>query len=304
MNWRRFLGLEKRQAAPYSDAIVQAIQDRATGISPDPGGVGALEIAAGLWARGLASATISPASPVTSALSPAVLASMGRGLVRRGESLFVLDVRDGALRMLEASSWDVSGGHDPASWVYRVDLPGPSVTASRRYPAASVVHVRFAVHPSSPWRGVSPLAWATSTGKLGAFLENRLGEESSGPVGYLLSVPSEGGDENLEGLRSDLANLGGGVSIVETTAGGWGEGRGAAPRSRLETGTARGVDPCRECRAMVRRGPGNCWRSVASPLVSPMLQRMERRSGNHGGVFCMEVSSRSPESLRGSYRPS
>ena len=111
------------------------------------------------------------------------------------------------------------------------DLPGPSVTASRRYPAASVIHVRFAVHPSSPWRGVSPLAWATSTGKLGAFLETRLGEESSGPVGYLLSVPSEGGDENLEGLRSDLANLGGGVSIVETTAGGWGEGRGAAPRS-------------------------------------------------------------------------
>ena len=118
-----------------------------------------------------------------------------------------------------------------ASWVYRVDLPGPSVTASRRYPAASVIHIRFAVHPSSPWRGVSPLAWATSTGKLGAFLETRLGEESSGPVGYLLSVPSEGGDENLEGLRSDLANLGGGVSIVETTAQGWGEGRGAAPRS-------------------------------------------------------------------------
>ena len=231
MNWRRFLGLEKRQAAPYSDAIVQALQDRATGVAASSDGLGALEIAAGLWSRGLASATISPASPVTSALSPAVMASIGRGLVRRGESLFVLDVRDGALRMLEASSWDVSGGHDPTTWIYRVDLPGPSVTASRSYPAASVIHVRFAVHPSSPWRGVSPLAWATSTGKLGAFLENRLGEESSGPVGYLLSVPSEGGDENLEGLRSDLANLGGGVSIVETTAGGWGEGRGSAPRS-------------------------------------------------------------------------
>ena len=81
MNWRRFLGLEKRQAAPYSDAIVQALQDRATGVAPRTlDGVGALEIAAGLWARGLASATISPASPVTSALSPAVMASMGRGL--------------------------------------------------------------------------------------------------------------------------------------------------------------------------------------------------------------------------------
>ena len=158
MNWRRFLGLEKRQAAPYSDAIVQALQDRATGVAASSDGLGALEIAAGLWARGLASATISPASPVTSALSPAVMASIGRGLVRRGESLFVLDVRDGALRMLEASSWDVSGGHDPTTWVYRVDLPGPSVTASRSYPAASVIHITV--------RGASvvPMAWRVSAG--------------------------------------------------------------------------------------------------------------------------------------------
>ena len=34
----------------------------------------------------------------------------------------------------------------------------PSVTASRRYPAASVIHVRFAVHPSVP------VAWGLSPG--------------------------------------------------------------------------------------------------------------------------------------------
>ena len=230
MNWLKWIGLEKRQAAPYTDAIVQMLQDRATGVAASSDGLGALEVAAGLWSRGLASATISPASPVTAALSPAVLASMGRGLVRRGEALYVLDVKDDGLRMLEASSWDVSGGHDPASWVYRVDLPGPSVTASRRYPAASVIHIRFAVHPSSPWKGVSPLDWATATGKLGANLERRLGEESSGPVGYVLPVPSDGGDDNLADLKTDLANLGGGVALVETTAGGWSEGRGSAPR--------------------------------------------------------------------------
>ena len=50
MNWRRFLGLEKRQAAPYTDAIVSALQDRATGVAASSDGLGALEIAAGLWA--------------------------------------------------------------------------------------------------------------------------------------------------------------------------------------------------------------------------------------------------------------
>ena len=109
----------------------------------------------------------------------------------------------------------------------------PSVTASRRYPAASVIHVRFAVHPSSPWRGVSPLEWARCTGQLGANLETRLGEGSSGPVGYLLPVPQDSGDgsadDPLAQLKSDLAKLGGGISLVETTAGGWGEGRGSSP---------------------------------------------------------------------------
>ena len=164
LNWRRFLGLEKRQAAPFTDAIVQALQNRASGVSPDSSAIGALEIASRLWSRGLASATISPASPVTAALSPAVMASIGRGLVRRGESLFVLDVIRGRLRLMEASGWDISGSPDPATWIYRVDLPGPGSTVSRRYPAASVVHFRYATEPGQPWKGVSPLQWARITG--------------------------------------------------------------------------------------------------------------------------------------------
>ena len=143
-----------------------------------------------------------------------------------------------------------------------------------------------------------------STGKLGANLEARLGEESSGPVGYLLSVPSEGGDENLEGLRSDLANLGGGVSIVETTAGGWGEGRGSAPRSDWKPERLGASIPAGNVELWSGVGRVSCWRLAASLLVWRMLQRTERHSGNPGGVFCMGLSSRSPESLRGSYRPS
>ena len=233
MNWRQFLGLERRSSAGYTDALVRQLQSRASGISPDPGGVGALEVAAGQWARGLASATVSPESSVTAALTPAVLASMGRGLVRNGEALYVLEVSGNRLKMIEAASWDVSGSYDPDSWTYRVELPGPSDNVSRSLPASSVVHVRFAVHPSSPWKGVSPLEFAATTGQLGANLETRLSEESGGPVGYVLPVPSDGGDgsadDPLVTLKSDLATLKGGISLVETTTGGWNEGRGSAP---------------------------------------------------------------------------
>ena len=128
----------------------------------------------------------------------------------------------------------MEGGYDPESWIYRVDLPGPSTTSSRKYPSSSVIHIRFAVHPSSPWKGISPLSFATSTGSLGANLETRLGEETSGPVGYVLPIPSDGGDNTasdpLKALRADLAALKGGISLVETTSGGWNEGRGAAPQ--------------------------------------------------------------------------
>ena len=89
INWKRLVGLETRSSETYTDAIVKAIQDRASGITPDPDGLGALEVAAGVWSRGLASADISPASAVTSALSPAVLASMGRGMVRSAASLYL-----------------------------------------------------------------------------------------------------------------------------------------------------------------------------------------------------------------------
>ena len=231
MNWRRWIGLEKRQASGFTDALVSMLQARAGGVAVDPGALGALEVAAGLWSRGLASASVSPASPVSAAVTPAVLAAVGRGLIRSGEAVFLLEVDNGGrLRLLEASGWDISGGADPGSWAYRADLSGPGGTESRVSPASGVCHFRLYTEPGRPWKGVSPLEWARQTGQLAAFLETRLSEEASGPVGHLLPIPQDGADDNLEQLRKDLANLGGSVSLVETVSGGWGEGRAAAPR--------------------------------------------------------------------------
>ena len=225
---------EKRQAGGgFTDALVAAIVARAGGASiGEPNAIAALEVAAGVYGRGFASAELDPVIP---AVTPSILASVGRELVRRGESLWAIDVRRGEIELRPAGSWDIAGGSNPKSWVYRLDLFGPSGNETRVYPAASVLHFRYASDPERPWHGISPLGYARATGKLAANLELRLGEEAGARVGYLLPVPSDGGDgavgDPLSSLKADLGALAGNTALIETTSAGFGEGRAAAPQS-------------------------------------------------------------------------
>ena len=233
MRWPWGGKTEKRQqvGGAYSDAIISLIQSRAGGNSVgEPGAIAALEVAAGLWARGFASAELDP--PIA-AVSPSVMSSIGRELVRRGESLWAIDVRRGQIGLRPSASWDIVGSSDESSWVYRLDLAGPSGNETRIYPASSVLHLKYASDPERPWAGVSPWSYARQTARLAANLELRLAEEAGSRVGYLLPVPSDGGDggtaDPLASLKNDLAALAGNTALVETTAAGYGEGRAAAP---------------------------------------------------------------------------
>ena len=124
---------------------------------------GAVEVAAGLWARSLSTAAVSGA-PVGARW----LAEVGRALARHGEVVYLLDVGTaGRVRLLRATITDVWGdGPDPESWWYRLTLTGPRTTNTVTAPAASVVHVRYATESHSPARGVSPLQYAALTGHL------------------------------------------------------------------------------------------------------------------------------------------
>ena len=236
----RIFGSEKREAVPFSDAIQDAIFAQASGsVSGDPKGLGALEVCAGLWGRAFASAEIDPISPITAALTPSILALIGRELCRRGECVLKISVsRDGKIRLFPAGSWDVRGGYDPESWVYRLDLFGASKHLTEILSGESVLHLRYATDPSNPWVGLSPLQYARDTGKLASGLEKRLGEETSSPVGALLPIPMDGGDDGdndpLKMLKSDIRNARGRMLLVETTAAGWGEGKAGAPMVDLK----------------------------------------------------------------------
>ena len=85
--------------------------------------------------------------------------------------------------------------------------------------------------------GKSPGVWAKSTGNLASFLETRLWQEASGPVGSLLPIPKNPSGQRtaddvdpLDQLRKDITNLKGQSVLVETTTGGWSEGAGMAPK--------------------------------------------------------------------------
>ena len=237
MRWPWQRQAETRAAAPYSDAIVAAIIARAGGGgSADAATTGAVEAAASLAARAFASATLTPEAP---GVTPLILSTIGREIVRRGECLFLIEVDNDGLRLLPSNSWDITGGVAPESWTYLVDLAAPDSTRSVIAPAAGVVHVRAYVEPSAPWRGISPLTGAASTARLLAETEAALADESSGARGYVLPMPQgpagDDGDEDKEdalgALQRDVSALKGKTVLVETAAAGWGEGRAAAPQA-------------------------------------------------------------------------
>ena len=152
-----------------------------------------------------------------SALTPSVLSLVGRDLIRRGESVFAIEVERERLVLRPAGSWDVRGGHRESEWWYRLDLFGPSGNVTRFLPGASVLHFRYAVDPSRPWTGVSPIQWARLTAAGLANLEAMVTSEAGSPFGYLLPVPSEVEDDVDDpnaALRADLAGARGRTLIV------------------------------------------------------------------------------------------
>ena len=199
--------------------------------------VGAVEIAAAMFARAFAGASVVPAGARTAALTPAVLGTIARRMIAGGESVHVIDVDGGAVRLSEASSWNVTGDADPATWRYQVSTTGPSTTTTRWVPADQVVHVRYATSHAEPWRGLPPIVLAGSTGKLAANLERALRDEAGGPTGTVIPLPQDAGSESSDDddgdvfstLKRQINTLRGRVGLVETTAAGYGDGRAAAP---------------------------------------------------------------------------
>ena len=183
---------------------------RASG-SGDGGALAVSEACARWWSSGLSSASVSPDTPALAALTPSVLACIGRELFHRGESLFTINVIGGQVQLIPVSSFHVEGSADPSSWTYVCQLSGPSQTLSRTLQAQAVLHCRYASSKEQPWRGQSPLALARSTTGVAAALETALDSE----LGFQLSQMISPKSRSEFGMESSIApeNL---AKIVES----------------------------------------------------------------------------------------
>ena len=228
MRWPWWQSVPVEHRSSYTDQVVTAILAAASGGGVRPAlATAAVESCATLYSSALASCSITGPSSVTRSLNADWRASVASELVRRGQCVYIIgaDPVDG-LALRAASSFDVYGGADPP-WTYRVERAGPSTTTWQTYSSEAVLHLRWSTDHARPWAGVGPLQRASDSAALAAWLEKRLSEEASGPVGAFLPVAKydanpdadladPDADDPLAALRRDIGNSRGQVLAVES----------------------------------------------------------------------------------------
>ena len=217
----------------YTGIVVSALVEAAEGKARDAGKTAALEACAGLYAGAFAAARMDPEIP---GIGPDILGEIGRRMIRTGDAVFAIGLDSRARPELhQASAWTITGGPWESSWRYRVELSGPTGTISRTIPSEGVVHLRYSTDPQQPHIGVGPLQRAAASGRLAGGLESLIADEVGATSARVIPIPADGGDGEEEdpnaALKADLAAGRGRALLVETTAGGWEKGMGAAPRS-------------------------------------------------------------------------
>ena len=295
MRWWPFAH-EKRESS-FTDALVQQILSTSTGASLAlPTATGALETAAGLVGRAFAGAEVQGPAWAQSALTPACLAMIGRALIRSGQLVLAIDAAGGDLKLWPAADHNVTGGYDPTTWVYRINLSGPSYLTTRTVSAEGVCHFQYMTDPARPWHGVGAIQAASLAGRLSAETMKALADEASGPRGHLLPIPGKDGeDATVTQLKTDLRSLNGQTALVESVStlqpdramagGDWNPKRlGADPPSGLveladratrEVLSACGVSPALfDSRAAA--AAREAWRQFLFGTVSPLGRIVSR----------------------------
>ena len=133
-----------------------------------------------------------------------------------------------------ASSFQVGGSR--SNWIYELTFDSPDNRSMRlRVPADGIVHVRINADPASPWMGRAPYQLANLTASTLAFIERSLRDDSSIPTGAIIALP-DGVPKNVVAQAKQAITQGkGGLSLFETTSGGFGGGKAAAPQADWRT---------------------------------------------------------------------
>ena len=149
-----------RETRSYTSAVVNAIDrprpERAASQQPQPR---RSRLRRDCGGGALALATVEPRNRRTAAITPQMLAMVGRALCRSGEIIFDMEVRGGRLTMLPASAaYVTTGSGDRRTWIYTVTVDGPGSTMT--------VYVAGPASPiCSTWSTLCGRGWAARRGR-------------------------------------------------------------------------------------------------------------------------------------------
>ena len=207
MRFWPFGSVEKRSGS-YTEAAIAHIESAAGGASVLVEELAAVEAAAGLWERCIASARVDGPGNRLAGVDGPFLALVGRSLALRGNFVAAISVEAGTIALRPAASWDIRGaGADARFWRYRLDMAGPSGAVSLDLPSASVLHVRIGADARTPWRGRAPLERARATAGLAGKIEKALDAEAGLAVGRIATFAGAT-PEQIEQIQAAL-NAGG-----------------------------------------------------------------------------------------------
>ena len=202
--------------ANATDAYVdRMLEEAGNACDADALSTASIEHAAGTLARSLAAVEVRGNAAVTSALTPSRMAAIGRGLIRAGQVMLVIDVDpERGVVLYPASSWDPAGGYRPESWTFRAVLSGPSRSETVNVPYAGVLLFQHGSDPGSPWKGRGPANYASTSAGLAARVERQLSREHKGPSGGVISSPPGLSEAQMKKLRDTVGRMAGDVAIA------------------------------------------------------------------------------------------
>ena len=211
--------------------------------APGPELTAAVEAAAGLIARSLAMAEVTPVNIRTSLVTPEFLMLTARELIRRGQALYKLELQAGggaggggnvnvltpSLEAVICAYWEVRGGARPPSWWFRADIPGPDLTETLTFDSAEALFFRYSYDPKRPWIGRGPMDHALLTAQALGGSERLLANEANSPSGHALLYQGEvGTPEGTSQTRNKIEKIigklkGGLATTVYGTPATWGD---------------------------------------------------------------------------------
>ena len=169
---------------------------------------------------------------------PATLRGLiGRELIKNGEFVGRIDVRGRTrgmrVEITPAQSQTILGNDpSPSQWRYQLTIPSPTGTSMfHNLSAAQVLHPRQGATLETPWMGRGSLQMSIATGELATRLEEILENILNSPVGHIIPLPENSDGQVIQRFKADVSKLRGGVTMPESTQGGFGTGSAAAPKN-------------------------------------------------------------------------